>query len=210
MILAIDTATRMISVALAEPGQVVAEAAWQSENNHTMELAPAVARLLNDQPIDAIAVAIGPGSFTGVRIGLGFAKGLALARSVPLIGVRTFEIAVYTLPLEEREAVAVVQAGRGRVIWSRCSVGEPGWMAASDGDVGTWADVAGAATGLCVVGEIDPGGSDSLQAAGVRFINSIRQAQHLAAIGWARWQAGQLDSAATLRPIYAHQPKSGT
>jgi tRNA threonylcarbamoyladenosine biosynthesis protein TsaB len=211
MILAIDTATRLISVALAEPGVVVAEATWQSENNHTTELAPAVAKLLGNETINAIAVATGPGSFTGVRIGLGFAKGLALARNVPLIGVRTFEIAVYPLPPEEHEAIAVLQAGRGRVIWSQCSLNASGWVAASDGTVGTWTEVAGAATGgQVVIGEVDPAGSDVLQGAGVRSINSIRLAQHLAAIGWARWQAGQVDSAATLRPIYAQQPKSGT
>ncbi len=211
MILAIDTATRMISVAVAEPRVVVAEASWQSENNHTTELAPAVAKLLGNQAIEAIVVAIGPGSFTGVRIGLGFAKGLALARNIPLIGVRTFEIAVYALPPEERQAIAVLQAGRSRVIWSPCSIGAAGWVAASDGEVGTWDEVAEAASGgQVVIGEIDPVGSSILQGAGVRFINSIRQAQHLAAIGWERWQAGQLDSAATLMPIYAHQPKSGS
>lgn len=210
MILAIDTATRMIGLALAEPGVVVAEAAWQSENNHTMELAPAVEKLLNGHSIDAIAVAIGPGSFTGVRIGLGFAKGLALARNVPLIGVRTFEITVYGLPFEEREVIAVVQAGRGRVIWARCSASETGWVAESDGEVATWGEVAGAASGMFVIGEIDPAGSGILQDAGVRFMNAVRQARHLAEIGWKRWQAGQVDSAASLAPIYAHQPKSGT
>ena len=123
MILALDTATRAVSLALAEAGQIVAEATWRSENNHTLELAPAVERLLAEaavapRDLTALAVAIGPGSFTGVRIGLGFAKGLALACSLPLLGVRTLDIAIRALPAAGGQAVAVIQAGRGRVIWS--------------------------------------------------------------------------------------------
>jgi tRNA threonylcarbamoyladenosine biosynthesis protein TsaB len=222
VILAIDTATRLISVALADEVGVVAESTWQSANNHTTELAPTVERMLSRiQPattLTAIAVAIGPGSFTGVRIGLGLAKGMALAQGLPLIGVRTFEIAARALPLEEGEAIAVLQAGRGRVIWARCSVRDGQWVAADDGAVGTWADVAGAATETemrqrIVVGEIDRLGYEELQGGRVRCASpaqNIRRASHLAEIGWERLRRGATDSAAALKPVYAHQPVSGT
>ncbi|HRE29770.1 MAG TPA: tRNA (adenosine(37)-N6)-threonylcarbamoyltransferase complex dimerization subunit type 1 TsaB, partial [Anaerolineales bacterium] len=83
MILAIDTATRVISLALHRGDRLVAEHTWRTENVHTVELAPQVAVLLaqarvNPPELDALAVCLGPGSYTGVRIGLAYAKGLAL------------------------------------------------------------------------------------------------------------------------------------
>lgn len=219
MILAIDTATRSISLALADEHTLLAESVWESQNNHTTELAPAVERILAGaaaapKDLTAVAAAIGPGSFTGVRIGLGFAKGLALARGgLPLIGVCTLDITVRALPLNEGEAIAVIQAGRGRVVWARYRAEAGRWAAADDGRVGTWDDVARAATARSVVvGEIDPSGTMALQGNGVRTASleqNVRRAGHLAEIGWERWRRGEVNSPATLAPIYAHQPASG-
>lgn len=219
MILAIDTATRSISLALADERTLLAEFTWQSENNHTTELAPAVERMLTGaavtpKDLTAVAVAIGPGSFTGVRIGLGFAKGLALARDgLPLIGVRTLDIVVRALPLDEGEAIAVIQAGRGRAVWAKYEVRDWKWEAADDGVVGTWDDVAKLATvRSVVVGEIDPAGMHVLQRNRVRVASSeqnVRRASRLVEIGWERWRRGEIDSAAILMPVYAHQPTSG-
>jgi tRNA threonylcarbamoyladenosine biosynthesis protein TsaB len=219
VILAIDTATRTISVALATESELLTEETWQSENNHTIELAPTVAKVLaqNVQHLQAITVAIGPGSFTGVRIGLGFAKGLALARGLPLIGVPTLDITIRTLAPVEHNAIAVIQAGRGRVIWARYKVEEGNeiWRAVDNGAVGTWEVVAKSATESrsLVVGEVDEVGLKVLRESDVRVADSeknIRRASQLAQIGWERWRAGRVDSAATLKPIYAHQPTSGS
>ena len=83
MLLAIDTATRVPSLALYDGERVVAEETWRSANGHTVELVPGLVRVLERQRVSpaelkGIAVALGPGSFTGLRIGLGIAKGLAL------------------------------------------------------------------------------------------------------------------------------------
>ena len=77
--------------------------------------AMAAAGLAFDQ-LSAIAVTIGPGSFTGLRVGLAFAKGLALATRLPLTGVGTLAALAYTTP-DPAVRVAAIDAGRGRVYW---------------------------------------------------------------------------------------------
>ena len=84
MILAIDTATRTASIALYDSSGVLAEESWRSRNNHSVEVMPAIMRLVERQgcsmsDLAGIAVSLGPGSFTGLRIGLSAAKGLCLA-----------------------------------------------------------------------------------------------------------------------------------
>ncbi|MBI3244029.1 MAG: tRNA (adenosine(37)-N6)-threonylcarbamoyltransferase complex dimerization subunit type 1 TsaB [Chloroflexi bacterium] len=212
MILAIDTATRNISLALASEGAIVAEATWHTQNNHTVELAPALERMLTAQNVSAkdltaVAVAIGPGSFTGVRIGLGLAKGLALANNLPLIGVPTLDVLARALPGEN--LIAAIQAGRRRVIWAKYENGR----AASPTVLGTWDDVAiHASGGETVVGEIDPDGLEVLSRHQIKIgslSQNVRRAACLAEIAWERWHDGATDDAAILAPIYAHQPASG-
>jgi len=119
VLLALDTSTRTIGVAIYEGSRVVSEAVWISTDHHTIELAPAVAEGLKQagitmQDLKAVGVAIGPGSFTGLRIGLALAKGIALARRLPIIGVPTLDILAAAQPVRETNLVAVLQAGRGR------------------------------------------------------------------------------------------------
>ncbi|NLX43424.1 MAG: tRNA (adenosine(37)-N6)-threonylcarbamoyltransferase complex dimerization subunit type 1 TsaB, partial [Chloroflexi bacterium] len=100
MILAIDTATRTASIALYDASGILAEETWHSQNRHSVELMPAIQRLAERQGVklgdlSAVAVALGPGSFTGLRIGLSAAKGLCLALDIPLIGIPTLMIAAY-------------------------------------------------------------------------------------------------------------------
>lgn len=204
----------MIGLALATEQAIVAEAAWHTQNNHTIELAPALERMLAGQGISvnaltAIAVAVGPGSFTGVRIGLGVAKGLSLAATpnLPLIGVPTLDIVVRALP--QGRVLAVLQAGRGRVVWAQYVDG----VAASPAALGSWEDVAAHADGgEIVIGEIDPAGFEVLSRHRLKtgsLSQNVRRAACLAEIGWERWRQGATDDATTLAPIYIHQPASG-
>ncbi len=204
----------MIGLALATEQAIVAEATWRTRNNHTIELAPAIERLLAAQGIaanalTAIAVAVGPGSFTGVRIGLGVAKGLSLAATpnLPLIGVPTLDIVARALP--QGKLIAVIQAGRGRVIWAQYVDGQ----AASQAALGNWEEVAAHADGgETVIGEIDPAGVEVLSHHQIKtgsLSQNVRRAACLAEIGWERWRQGATDDAATLAPIYVHQPASG-
>ena len=97
MLLAVDTSTRQMGLALYDGTQVIGEFLWHSRHYHTVELAPAVADLLSRSglkmdAIQALGVALGPGSFTSLRVGLAFVKGLALARHLPIIGIPTLDV----------------------------------------------------------------------------------------------------------------------
>src|SRR5688500_6973988 len=97
MLLAIDTATRWTGLAIHDGAAGIVDSGWRSFISQTVVLAPAVADLLQRVGLTAaalsgIAVSLGPGSYTGLRVGLGLAKGLALANQTPLIGVPTLDI----------------------------------------------------------------------------------------------------------------------
>ena len=120
LILAIETSTISCSVALVADGKLLAEHTTQNSRNHSVVLLPNIVQLLFEQclelsAISAIAVGIGPGSFTGLRIGLATAKALAYALCIPLIGVPTMR----TLFLQAKDCaeyiIPVIDAQQGNV-----------------------------------------------------------------------------------------------
>jgi tRNA threonylcarbamoyl adenosine modification protein YeaZ len=116
MLLAIDTSTHYASVAVHDGQRLLAETTWLAEQEHTRTLLPSIDHALKLarvtlQQIDTVAVALGPGSFNGLRVGLSTAKGLCLARSLPLVGVPTMEIIGEEYGLGE----VLMPAGPGKV-----------------------------------------------------------------------------------------------
>jgi tRNA threonylcarbamoyladenosine biosynthesis protein TsaB len=123
MLLALDTSTRTIGVALYDGLRVLGEMVWTSDGFHTVELAPAVADSLaraglQMKDLQALAVATGPGSFTGLRIGMALGKGMALARRLPLVGVRTLDVLAAAQPVREMPMVSPI-TNRARTAGSR-------------------------------------------------------------------------------------------
>ena len=215
MILAIDTATRSAGLAVHDGYRVRAEFTWDTSDHHTVELMPRIVEMLDqiNVPVDQISglgVSIGPGSFTGVRVGVAAAKGLALARSIPMVGVRSADVLAYAVKWCQPPLVVVVRAGRGRWIAARYVREDPEvWQ--QDGDFSlTTADVIGAdweeTTTLC--GELTESEQetvkrrlgDRVQLLPPAF--SLRRAGFLAEIAWQRIRAGQLADAAVIQPIY--------
>ncbi len=116
MILAVDTSTAQVGLAIYDGSQVISEYAWRSSQRHTVELAPAIFELLKRcgltmDDIQALGVALGPGSFTSLRVGLSLAKGLALSRHLPLIGIPTLDILAAAQPASRLPLVAVHSSG---------------------------------------------------------------------------------------------------
>jgi tRNA threonylcarbamoyladenosine biosynthesis protein TsaB len=213
--LAIDTSTRTVGLALYDGVQVLSESAWTSLDYHTVELAPAVAEALKKASLTpgqlgALAVALGPGSFTGLRIGLALAKGLALARRLPLIGVPTLEILASAQPLSDDTLVTIVHAGRGRLAvgWYESKAGA--WQPAGPVEVCTPSELAGKiARPTLVCGELEEDERllflrNHPYIALASPAQSLRRAGYLAELAWKRWKAGQVDQPASLSPIYLH------
>ena len=101
-ILALDSTAKVASVALCEDGLLLGELTLNNGNTHSQTLLPMVEFLLNKfelspADIDLFAAAVGPGSFTGVRIGAATVKGLAFGRKAPCAGVSTLEALAYNL-----------------------------------------------------------------------------------------------------------------
>lgn len=120
MLLAVDTSTRYAGVALADSGRMVSCRSWFSSSNHTTELMPAVSATLRDcgvspYDLDGIAVALGPGGFSALRVGMSVAKGLAMAAKIPLLGVGTLELEAFPYLQSGLPVCALLDAGRREV-----------------------------------------------------------------------------------------------
>ena len=230
----IDTATRLGGVALWRNGQVLAERTWHGSLHHTSQIAPALRDLLaavglaarTDHalrhglttatlPMAGVVASTGPGSFTGLRAGLAFAKALALARGVPLVGVPGLDALAYQLTAvaglpRGTEVCAVSDAGRGNLyaarylmhrgeLWrvSRYAVLRPDEFIAQLG---------AAAVPMLVGGELPQQTAHALTAAGADRMTvvppaaALRRPGYLVALGKER--AATAGDPAGLEPLY--------
>jgi tRNA threonylcarbamoyladenosine biosynthesis protein TsaB len=202
-------------LALYDGTQVLAEMHWQTKTHHTIELAPAVDELItrcNIKPVElkAIACALGPGSFTSLRIGLAFAKGLALSLRIPILGIPTFDYLVASQPLQAYPLVAVLPAGRRRLAvgWYRNE--ENRWRSSEEPVIMTAEDLSSLITEPTIIcGEFD---AEERQILGRKWKNAllaspaqcVRHPGMLAELGWTRFKAGEQDEPISLAPIYLH------
>jgi tRNA threonylcarbamoyladenosine biosynthesis protein TsaB len=132
-ILALDTSTFVGTVAVLADGELRAEWSASVRASHGETLLPQLARTLEHaglalSEIDLFAVGLGPGSFTGVRIGVATAKGLALAESKPLVGVTSLRVLARGMPAGTLRAVAV-DAHKGEVYCALYALGDDGVLA---------------------------------------------------------------------------------
>jgi tRNA threonylcarbamoyladenosine biosynthesis protein TsaB len=215
MLLAIDTSTKQMGLALYDGAQVIGEFLWHSRHYHTVELAPAVADLLKRSglamdSLEALGVALGPGSFTSLRVGLAFVKGLALARHLPIIGIPTLDILAAAQEVRDVPLAAVLQAGRGRLALAWYEADENGWSTKGPPNVTTADELAeNIRKPTIVCGELS---ADERQRLARKRVNvllaspaaCVRRPAVLAELAWERWQAGVQDDAASLAPIYMH------
>ena len=137
-VLAFDTATAACTVAVVADGQVRSELTLQVPRAHSVRLMPLIAQALREawvdrRELDAIAVGVGPGSFTGLRIGLATAKGLALALDRPVVPVSTLAATAYGTGAHAGLVVPLFDAKRDQVFTAV--------YAAGDRDPATWTEL---------------------------------------------------------------------
>ena len=217
MILGIDTATRWLGLALYDGTAVLAEVGWRSANTHTVALTPAIGEMwqrtgVTTADLDGIAVAIGPGSYTGLRVGLAVAKGLGLANQIALVGVNTLDVVTAAFGPLSGELLVVAEAGRSRVCAAVYRWQGGGWQSEAPPIIDTWENLLATLAGdVTFAGEIAPAAAKRIRAASKRFrvaspASSVRRAGYLAEIGWQRLQKGLVDDAAGLSPVYLRDP----
>jgi len=218
MLLAVDTSTTQVGLALYDGAQVIGEYAWRSSQRHTVELAPAISDLLTRcgltmDDVKALGVALGPGSFTSLRVGLALVKGLALSKHIPLVGIPTLDILAAAQPASKLPLGVAIQAGRSRFAlgWYKSSKKE--WRAKDPARVVNVEELLKEIESPSILcGEFTAKEIQKLKEnEHVHLVSpagSVRRPAVLAELAWARWQAGDVDDEASLAPIYLHTAES--
>jgi len=217
MELSIDAVSDEPGLALSVAGVAALTATWHTQQNHSKELLPNIDRLLTEagrtkRDIEAVFVDVGPGGYAALRVGVSIAKALAHGLGVPVVGIGRLELEAYAVAeaAGRRRIVAAHRAGRGDV------------ASASYARDGAWTELSPPAMskpdemlaqlrgGDVITGDIDPAWQGALEAAGASVLTSdAHRVIALAALGRARLDAGRVDDAATLVPVYLRAPAIG-
>jgi tRNA threonylcarbamoyladenosine biosynthesis protein TsaB len=215
MLLAVDTSTQRVGIALYDGSQFLCEESWISRQYHTVELAKAVQTIISRAGLSAgdlkvLGVAIGPGSFTGLRIGMALVKGIAFSHRIPVIGIPTLDITVQAIPVQDVLLAAVLQAGRDRLAVGLYKKADNSWKADGQVENLTADDLIGKIDQPCIItGEISEDllsliqTRKKIEAAAPTL--RMRSPKYLADLAWQRWQSGEVDDVLELSPFYLHK-----
>jgi tRNA threonylcarbamoyladenosine biosynthesis protein TsaB len=146
LLLCLDTATPQVGVAIGSDDQVIGRVSLARSQHHAEYLAPAIAYLLEQlevslDQLSAIGVGIGPGLFTGLRVGVTTAKVMAQSLRIPLIGVPSLDLLAFEVRYTDRLVVPALDARRSEVFYSTYRQVPGGVQRLSDYEVGSPADL---------------------------------------------------------------------
>lgn len=222
MLLALDTASHLLGMALHNGQQILAEHAWHTTHQHSVELSPALDDMLakaglTPQDLSAVAVAQGPGSYTGLRIGLAVAKAMAQALHIPLIAVPTPDIVAAAMPYYKGSLYVAVEAGRGRVNLQRYYWKKGEWSSVDEPENTAWQDfLAQLERPVLISGEVSAAGQRLIETAHQQedkpvelapAAQRLRRAGYLAAVAHQRLATSEaLGDPALVTPIYLNAP----
>ena len=175
MVLVIDTSSSRSALALISDDGRAAEDVVVDGREH--DLPGRVLALVDPRRLTAVAVGLGPGSFTGLRVGVSYGVGLAMGLGIRLVGLSSLELQAGRA---DEPVTALVEAGRGRLYWQPPG-GEP-----------CLGDPVELPRGFPAVGWLRPAAAEAVEAAGVRLLSEEELK------GFARAAAGLLGSAEAL------------
>ncbi|GAB5494712.1 MAG: tRNA (adenosine(37)-N6)-threonylcarbamoyltransferase complex dimerization subunit type 1 TsaB [Phototrophicaceae bacterium] len=225
MLIAIDTATKYLGLALYDEQTLIAEQMWRTGNKHNALLAPSIQQLLdtcsvNTSDLTMVAVANGPGSYTGLRIGVAMAKGLAAVKQLPLIGVNTLDIIANGQNIDEiaYPLLCVLPAGRKRIIVGEYRYSNGQWQASTDPQTTTWDDLLASleAKTYHIAGEIEAVGLKAIEsfsndAITLKLVSVAHRGRRMAVLAEVAWQTYYSNNPddflpAKLAPMYLTEP----
>jgi tRNA threonylcarbamoyl adenosine modification protein YeaZ len=216
MLLAIDTSTDSASIALVQDSKLLAEASWRCGQNHSVELLPRLAHLLNEskvglQSISCVIVAKGPGSFNGLRVGISTAKGLAFSLGIPIIGISSLELEAYQYAETGLPICPIFNAGRGEIATALHQKKDNEWRQLAPEHITTVDALDSEITGKTLFcGEYVPLIASrlrkKLEQRAVIAPDQLRPARLLVELAEGRFEAGDYDHPATLQPLYLRRP----
>ncbi len=213
-LLAVDTATERCGVALAADGHTQAEVVLDHGGTHTRHIMTAIASVLDRAhvelaAIDAFVVTRGPGSFTGLRIGISTVKGLAVATGKPMVGISTLDVLAHQAHTESQLICPVIDARRQELYWSLYANGPKGVQPRTPETVGPADQIPAVIDTSCFfIGNGVPLYQKQLQAqihSPIQWASPEQgrlQPAVVAHLGWQKFKTGRTDDAATFGPVY--------
>lgn len=225
-VLAIDTSAVVASIALApagvDPGEAGAEFVWRAGRNQTATLLSQIDSLMrlcgiHSDELGAVAVAIGPGSFNTLRVGLSTAKAFSFAHDIPIIGIGTLDAAAYAFRQCEMPVRAFLDAGRGRVVTGDYRVSGDRMVLHGGLEHRTRNQLAdGIIERTILAGELSAADAEHLASFDLVQVPAPsirrRRASILLDMAYPRWCSNDGDDLFRLEPIYVHsrpQRRSG-
>ena len=218
-LLALDTSTAWASVALYDGRAVLAETTWHAQRRHGDELFPTIERMLTDArlslaaDIDRVAVASGPGSFTGLRVAIAAAQGIARGAGAALVGVSTLDVLAYPHAPSKQRTCALLPAGRTEWYAAIYQERNRKWLRRSPYIAATLPQLCRQiGTHTLFVGEIDEEAKQLLRdLLGPKALfappaSRMRRAGYLAELGWRALEAAPQTKLGEIEPIYVKQP----
>jgi tRNA threonylcarbamoyladenosine biosynthesis protein TsaB len=216
VLLAVDTSTSQAGIALYD-GRVRTELVWHAGRDHGRHLLPSIEQALGrigSTPSDltAVAAARGPGSFTGLRVGLAVAQGLALALQIPMYGIGSLVVLAHSVSGWDGSVRSVLEAGRGRFATALFEPAADGYVQVEEvmgADINSLLRLTedGGSRPCALVGDLNAELRDRCTVLGSRVwlpspAQSVRRPAVLAELGWRRLQRGEPPGPDNGEPIY--------